>query len=212
MKIIYVVLIAFILTAEMPAQFKFGIEVGLNISKIKGSDPSIIGGGTGILLGINANYHMLDFLSVESGLYLSQKGADRIIYPNIQGAENYNYLELPLNLVYKLPITGGGMTSVLAGVYTARLLSANITPDNQGQSSAVNLEELIPASDYGLNFGIRQSFNISSGLLNFGIKYTIGLKSIDEQYNVIKYGEHIISDGTKKLYNSVVAVTAGYTF
>jgi hypothetical protein len=40
MKIIYVVLIAFILTAESSAQFKFGMEAGLNISKIKGSDPS----------------------------------------------------------------------------------------------------------------------------------------------------------------------------
>lgn len=212
MKKIFLVLLVISLFTEMPAQFKFGIEAGINISNIKGNDPSIIGGSSGFLTGINVGYDLLNFISVESGLYLSQKGMDRIIFTNLQGVEKYNYLEIPVNLFYNLPIPESGKTSVIAGVYAARLLSANITPDNQGQSSAVNLNEMIPAMDYGLNFGIRQSLNVSSGLLNFGIKYSFGLKSLDEQYNVIKYGEHIISDGSKKLYNSVIAITLGYTY
>jgi hypothetical protein len=76
----------------------------------------------------------------------------------------------------------------------------------------VSLNEIIPANDYGLNLGIRQSLNVSSGLLNFGIKYSFGLKSLDQPYEAVKYGERIISDGSKKLYNSVVAITVGYTY
>jgi hypothetical protein len=212
MKKIFLFLLVISLFTIMPAQIKFGIEAGINISNVKGKDPSIIGGSSGFLTGVKAGYNLLDFISVESGLYLSQKGMDRIIFPDIQGVEKYNYLEVPVNLFFTLPIHDFGKTSLLAGFYAARLVSADIVPDNEGQSSAVSLNEIIPANDYGLNFGIRQSLNVSSGWLNFGIKYSFGLKSLDQPYDVIKYGERIISDGSKKLYNSVVAITVGYTY
>jgi len=212
MKKIFLLLLVISFFTEMPAQFKFGIEAGVNISNIKGNDPSIIDGTSGFLTGINVGYDFLDFVSIESGLYLSQKGVQRTIFTNKHGVESYNYFELPVNLFYNLPIIEPGKTSVFAGVYAARLLSADITPNNEIQAISVNLEDMIPAFDYGLNFGIRQSFNVSSGLLNFKIKYSFGLKSLDKPYNVIKYGENIISDGSKKLYNSVVAITIGYTY
>lgn len=212
MKRIFLVLLVTSLFSELPAQINYGVEAGLNISNTKGKDPSVIGGSTGFLTGIKIGYGFRDFISVESGLYLSQKGMDRIIFPNISGVEKYNYLEFPVNLIYNLPIPESGKTSVLAGAYFAGLLSANITPDNEGQSSAVNINEMIPASDHGLNFGVRQSLNVSPGLLNLEFKYSFGLKSLDEPFNVIKYGEHITSDGSKKLYNSVIALTIGYTY
>jgi hypothetical protein len=196
----------------MPAQIKFGIEGGINISNVKGKDPSIIGGTSGFFTGVKAGYDLLDFIFIESGFYISQKGMGRILFSDIQGIEKFNYLEIPLNLFYILPIPESGKTSVFAGVYAARLISADITPDNSGQSSVVNLDEIIPINDYGLNFGIRQSLNVRSGLFNFGIKYSFGLKSLDQRYDVVKYGEHIISDGSKKLYNSVVAINVGYTY
>ena len=212
MKKTFLAIFVILLFSQAPAQFKYGIEFGFNISTIKGDDPRKISGTNGIVTGLDGQYELFDFLSIGSGLYFSQKGVTQSLYGTIQGIENYNYIEVPLNVFFTLPIPESGKTSVFAGAYIARLLSASVTPDNEGQSSAVNVDDMMRASDYGLNFGIRQGFNLSSGMLNLGIKYSIGLASLDIPYNVIKYGESFTSNGSKKLNNSVIAFTVGYTF
>jgi len=212
MKKIFLLIFIIALFSQVHAQFKYGIEVGLNLSTVKGNDPRIISGTTGIVYGINGQYELLDFLTVGSGIYLSQKGVTRSLYNSIQGIENYNYIEVPFNVFYTLPIPQSGKTFVMAGVYVARMLSASVLPDNEGQSSALNIDDMVNANDYGLNLGIFQGVRISSGMLNLGIKYSLGLASIDKSYNVIKYGESFISDGSMKLKNSVVSFTIGYTF
>jgi hypothetical protein len=212
MKKIFLFIFVILLFSEVPAQLKYGIEVGFNLSTIKGTDPRKISGTSGILTGFNGEYEFLDFLSVGTGLYLSQKGVTRSLYNTIQGVENYNYIEVPFNLFFTLPIPQSGKTSVYGGVYIARLIGASVTPGNEGQSSAVNVDDMMKLSDFGMNFGIRQGFKVSSGLLNIGIKYSLGLTSIDKSYSVIKYGESFTSDGSKKFNNSVISFTAGYTF
>ena len=212
MKKILLVIFVLALFSEVPAQFKYGFEVGLNLSSTKGDDPRRISGTSGILFGINGQYEVLNFVSVGTGLYLSQKGVTRSLYNSIQGIENYNYIEIPLNLYITLPIPQSGKTSVLGGIYVSKLLSASVTPDNEGQSSAVNVDDMMPTSDFGLNFGIIQGFKLSSGLLNIGIKYSFGLTTLDKSYNIIKYGESFSSLGNKKFYNTDVALTVGYTF
>lgn len=197
---------------ETPAQVKYGIEAGLNFATIKGNYPQKLSSTTGILIGVNAGYSLFDFLEIGTGLFLSQKGVTRILFTDVQGIETYNYLEIPLNMKIDLPIPESGKTFVIAGVYGARLISAGVNPNNQGQSSAVNLGEILPSGDYGLNFGIGQSFSISSGMLNIKVKYSLGLTSLDKSYDVIKYGEHFTSEGGKKLNNSVVSVSFGYTY
>lgn len=197
---------------ETPAQFKYGIEAGMNFATIKGNYPQKLSSTTGILIGVNAGYNLFDILQVESGLYLSQKGVTRILFTDIQGIETYNYLEIPINLKYDLPVPEPGKTFIFAGVYGAKLISAGVNPDNEGQSSAVNLGEILPATDYGLNFGIGQGFNVSSGMMNIKVEYSRGLSTLDKPYDVIKYGEHFTSDGSKKLNNSVVSVRVGYEF
>ena len=212
MKIIFVVIFVIALFSQVPAQFKYGIEVGFNSSNVKGDDSRKISGTSGIVTGINEQYELLDFLSIGSGLYFSQKGVTRSLFNTVRGIENYNYIEIPFNVFFILPIPQSGKTSVFGGAYIARLLSASVTPNNEGQSSAINIDDMMRVSDYGFNFGIRQGFNLSSGLLNLGIKYSLGLASVDKSYSVIKYGESFTSDGSKKLNNSVIAFTVGYTF
>ena len=212
MKKIIFVLFVIVFFIETPAQFKYGIEAGLNFATIKGSYPQKLSNTTGILIGINGSYNFFDFLSIESGLYLSQKGVTRILFSDIQGIETYNYLEVPLNLKYDLPIVESGKTFVFAGAYGANLLSAGVRPDNEGQSSSVNIGDILPSWDYGLNFGLGQSFYISSGMMNIRVKYSLGLATLDKAYSVIKYGATFTSDGSNKLNNSVFAISLGYTF
>jgi hypothetical protein len=212
MKKIIFVLFVLVFFIETPAQFRYGIEAGINLATIKGNYPQKLSSTTGVLIGINGSYNFFDDLSIESGLYLSQKGVTRVLFNDIQGIETYTYLEVPLNLKYNLPITESGKTFIFAGLYGAKLLSAGVRPDNEGQSSSVNLGDMIPSWDYGINVGLGQSFNISSGMMNIKVKYSLGLATLDKSYNVIKYGEQFSSYGSKKLNNSVFAITVGYTF
>jgi len=212
MKKIIFILFVIVFFIETPAQFRYGIEAGINIATIKGNYPQKLSSTTGILIGINGSYNFFDDLSIESGLYLSQKGVTRILFNDIQGIETYTYLEVPLNLKYNLPITEPGKTFIFGGLYGANLLSAGVRPDNEGQSSSVNLGDMIPSWDYGINIGLGQSFNISSGMMNIKIKYSLGLATLDKAYNVIKYGETFTSNGSSKLNNSVISVSFGYTY
>lgn len=212
MKKIIIVLFVISFFIETPAQIKYGIEAGLNISTIKGNYPHTLSSTTGILVGINADYYFLDFLSVEAGLYLSQKGVIRILFSDIQGIETYNYLEIPINIKYNLPIEEPGKTFIIAGVYGANLLSAGVRPDNEGQSSSVNLGDILPSWDYGINFGLGQSFNLNSGMMNIKVTYSLGLVTLDKSFKVIKYGETFSSDGSNKLNNSVIGISLGYTY
>jgi hypothetical protein len=212
MKKIFLVIFVIALFSQVQAQFKYGIEVGYNLSTVKGNDPRILSGTNGIITGLNGQYEFLDYLAVGTGFYFSQKGVTRSLFNSIQGIENYNYIEVPFNLFFTLPIPQPGKTTVFAGAYIARLLSASVLPDNEGQSSAVNIDDMMSASDYGLNFGISQGINVSTGMLNLGVKYSLGLSSIDKVYSVTKYGEPFSSDGSLKLHNSVFAFMVGYTF
>src|SRR5664280_746110 len=134
MKKLIFVLFVIVFFIETPAQFKYGIEAGLNLSTIKGNYPQKLNSTTGILIGLNGNYSFFDFLSIESGLYLSQKGVTRILFSDIQGIETYNYLEIPLNLKYNLPIEEPGKTFVFAGVYGACLLYTSPSPRDRTRS------------------------------------------------------------------------------
>ena len=212
MKKIIFILFVIVFFIETPAQFKYGIDAGLNLATIKGNYPQKLSNTTGVLIGINGSYNFFDFLSIETGFYLSQKGVTRILFSDIQGIETYNYLEVPLNLKYNLPIAEQGKTFVFAGVYEARLLSAGVRPDNEGQSSSVNIGDILPSWDFGLNFGLGQSFYISSGMMSIRLKYSLGLTTLDKSYNVTKYGATFTSDGSNKLNNSVVSVSLGYTY
>ena len=211
MKKIFLFIFVIALCSQTFSQFKYGIEAGLNLSNIKGDDPRKISGTSGIVTGINGQYELFNFLSVGTGLYYSQKGATRSLFNKIQGIENYNYIEVPFNVFYTIPIPQSGKTSVFAGFYAAHLLSASVTPDNEGQSSAVNIDDMMRTSDYGMNFGVRQGFNLSSGMINFGIKYSLGLASLDYK-DAKKYGELIPGSGNSKLYNSAITFTIGYSY
>jgi hypothetical protein len=210
-KFFFIIFVIFIFN-NLQAQIKYGIEAGLNASTIKGNDPGKLGGTSGLLLGINVSYDLFDYISVGSGLFLSQKGVNHYIYGTSVGTERYNYLEIPITLTYNLPIPEAGKTFVFAGGYAASLLNASVSPNNEGLSSDINIGEMFPKGDYGIIMGVGQSFSVSSGTLNFKIKYSLGMVSMDKTYNIFVYGEPLISDGSKKLNNSVISFTIGYTF
>ena len=78
-KIIFVLfIISFFI--ETPAQFKYGIEAGLNISTIKGNYPQKLSNTTGILIGINGSYNFFDIILIIKRVYFpAPKYPDHLI-------------------------------------------------------------------------------------------------------------------------------------
>ncbi|SIN66125.1 porin family protein [Chitinophaga niabensis] len=150
--------------------------------------------------GLVADIHLVKGLYLQPQVLISKKGAKMeqrantsfIIYRGDLKTE-LTYLELPLNLVYKMPL-GPGKLVAGAGGYCARGLSGKFddrvtqttlpggTPNKNEIRGKIYFEDKIPAaheptyyykkSDHGLNF--MAGYEFKNGLI-FNASYSLGL-------------------------------------
>ena len=132
-------------------EWTFAPEAGLNISKVSGH------GSTGeYKLGLKAgfviNMPLSDHMFLQPGLFYTQKG-----FKEYEWNTNLNYVELPLNLLYRFNLGKGGKLFASAGLYAAYAVSGRITIENGSLSSKIEFgnqwSETAPF-DFGANAGI----------------------------------------------------------
>ena len=190
------------------AQIEYGVKAGLNFSTLidKDNDGAVTENSstkTGFHIGFTAEYSFTDKFAFESGLLYSSKGTNSRYTDSgttYKETLNLNYLEIPLNAVYKIEL-GNKKVLLKAGPYLGFAFSGKYIYDD-GSSDKVNIgsdrnNDEIKALDFGLNFGA-----------GIGIKsYTLGL-----QY---EFGLANISPDTSngyKISNSVFGISLGYKF
>lgn len=163
-------------------QTKFGVQAGLNLSKLRTQH----GGNTVDGHSSVTNFHLKGYadifvtnnISVQPGLSLMGRGgkeADPIT------TYNYQSLDIPVNILYHIPLKGNSIF-LGAGPFAGLNLSGKIK-FNEGGSEDLEFGPILEASedewkriDYGVNF--LTGYKISKGfLLNLG--YSIGLADID---------------------------------
>ena len=111
------------------AQTSFGIRGGVQFFNLNGKDES--GDNwqnklhTGFHLGVNAEVPVAEDFYVQPGLLFSVKGA-KTKYPNADVKTNLNYLEIPVNFLYK-PALGEGKLLLGFGPYLAYGLGGKAT-------------------------------------------------------------------------------------
>jgi hypothetical protein len=108
-------------TAAAQAQINFAPEVGLNISTMKYSTNSTSSESkslAGIKAGAFVELPFNKVVSLEPGVFYSRKGGE---YSNILGTTTttLDYVEVPVNLKFSLPLGIGGRPFVYAGPYFA---------------------------------------------------------------------------------------------
>ncbi len=221
MKKIYTLLILAFLSMHIFAQdqsnFKFGLKAGVNLNgaKIKftyeGADivsKTIIS----FQFAGYADYAISPSISIQSGLALNGKGG-KIEYVStfsgltLKGDSTINimYLEIPLNIVYKI-----NNIYVGAGPYFAYALSGKTkysreipglyNEDGTGKVEFGDDDYLtqLKRSDYGINFLL--GYQLESGL-NLTAGYALGLRNLvpnpPEDYRV---------------KNSTISLSIGYSF
>jgi hypothetical protein len=204
-KLILAVLAAgSVFTASAQSKTTFGISGGVNFAKIAVSlEGTSLSASTGSLTtfsaGVFADAPVSTNFSIQPGLYYTGKGGSTTVDNETQKAKLY-YLQLPVNVVYNVPVTAG---KVFFGVgpYAAYGLSG--TQEATGIASrdvkfGSDVDSDIKRTDFGATGLV--GFNFKNGLL-FKANYDLGLS------NTTPNNEMGI-----KSKNRVFGVSVGYTF
>ena len=205
---IFFVLYAF----QASAQFTFGIKAGLNLANMIDKDDSQTYSTdyktkTGFHIGVTGEYAISDNFFVEPGLLISTKGF-RIEQDGIKFSANLNYIELPINAMYKIDM-GSAKIFILAGPYLAYAVSGKykadqaVLGDNEDQKEQkINIgsdkgKDDIKGFDFGLNFGAGLQYNA----ITFGLQYGLGLANLS-----------LYTDNGSLMKNNVIGISLGYKF
>lgn len=200
-KVLLLALVAVCCVLPASAQFKFGVEAGLNASKAS-VDEFSAKNRTGWFIGPKAQFSLpILGLGVDAALLYSQKymelNADEETVSDDNITKNMPYLEIPINLKYNI-----GFSSLL-GAYIATgpqyswyLGGKTLTWNGVKQGS-------LETSSFSWNVGV--GINAFSHL-QVGVTYNIALGQTGEVQNVI--------DATKtaKLKNNTWQVRLAYMF
>jgi len=215
-KQVVLVLLALVGTLSTYAQVSFGIKAGYNNSGVSGGDGSEFTKRlSGFHVGGIADISLAENFSLQPQLLFIIKGAKSEAFKGTVGGTeiefpaqklSFNYLELPVNFLYKHEV-GAGSIFVGAGPYVGFGLSGKLKAGDEdadvkfdgkkgseidaNDDAAMHLKRI----DAGANF--LAGYELKNGLL-FGVNYSLGLTNLDP-------------DGSKSK-NNYFGVSVGYLF
>jgi hypothetical protein len=184
------------------AQVSFGVKAGFSSSSVSFDESEGTKRLAAFHAGVIADLSLAESFSLQPQLLYSAKG---VKVPDIDANLNVttasyklNYLELPVNFLYK-PQVGPGKLFVGAGPYLALGLSGKyqdikVKFDGKKAEDLDETDENIHAKalDAGANF--LAGYELNNGLL-FSINYSLGLTNIDPDGSKSKNGYFGISVG-----------------
>lgn len=200
-------LLLLFITVQSFAQVKFGVKAGLNLSNMTEKDDVHTYSNnykmkTGFHLGVTAEFPISEFFSFEPALLYSTKGfIDKDL--DYKATASVNYLEIPMNAIYKINL-GGTMMLISAGPYLGFALSGKYKGTEHGLDfdESINIgnnedTDDIKALDYGLNIGV----GVEIKQIIIGLQYGLGLANISTY----------TGEGSKSS-NKVIGISVGYKF
>lgn len=191
---------------------KWGLKTGVNLAKYSyGNDD-----GDNPETDHATNFHVTGYLdlpvgrmfSVQPGLSLQGKGAEYFDTENTELKDNTMWLEVPVNLVGKIPLGLGGANIFLgAGPYASFGLSGErkFTYNDDRDDIKSDLEFGDDAGDdlKGVDFGVNflGGVQLNSGF-NIGAGYGLGLSDLRPSGD----------GGNGQINNRVISFSVGYAF
>jgi hypothetical protein len=130
---------------------RFGVEGG----------PNILWGAIGLHIGPVAEFPLSGKLSIKPGLFYSEKGY--VLTGPYAPFVKMNYLELPVLLVYKMPLNKKGLK-----------LDFDFGP-NTGYM--IDHSSLTHHPD-GFDYGIKAGFGFEKGVFSLGMNFNIGFNNL----------------------------------
>ena len=159
------------------------------------------------------NFHVTGYMnaplstnfSIQPGISLQGKGGKFVDNANLEIEQNTMWIEVPVNLVGKLPVGSATHLFLGAGPYLGFAISGQNEVTTNGSSSERDLEFGTDDSDdlKGIDFGVNVlgGVQLNSGL-NLGAGYGIGLTDLRPTE----------SGGEGKTTNRVLSFSVGFSF
>ena len=211
---LFAVLMLLFVATQSFAQINFGVKAGVNLANMTSQDDennyakdTPYEMKTGFHAGITAAFSISENFAIEPGVLYSAKGfAEEYSGANIK--YNINYLEVPINAVYKID-AGSVKVLIFAGPYLGYAISAKVKSDEailgengDQKEETVSIgtdkeEDAVVPFDFGVNFGAGAEM---SGI-SLSFQYGLGLA------NTSPYSEYSYSSK-----NKVIGISLGYKF
>jgi hypothetical protein len=200
-KLLVVPFALFSLIALNAQNIKFGVTAGASISsqKFKSSGISISGDSKiGFTAGVLADMGINENFVFQPGLNFTQKGS-KISSGGVTATQTLNYIELPLNFLYKAPAGSG---SFFGGIGPVLGYGISGKTESGGESEDVHFgsSDNDDYKPFEFSGNILAGYEFSNGFL-VSVNYNHGLS------NIVNSGG---SDVTGK--NSYIGIRIGYKF
>jgi hypothetical protein len=220
-KLLLTLSLVFLTTFSFAQTLNFGVKAGVNLSTISFTDPLPnyafdAQNKTGFQAGVVANIGFQHF-DIQPGLLFITKGQkfteEESITLNSQnysyhntGSERFNYLELPVNLLYKIQVAPGTKIYAGGGPYLGYGLSGT-TIDHLTGSQTSNYTG-------GVTFGNDEAKD-DYKLFDYGVNFTAGVQLIKHFTIDLSYAlglKNINWTPGGDLKNRSLALSVGYLF
>jgi len=202
---IFLILIMTATLVKAQSELRFGPTVGINFATIGGKDANQLvnnlSSKTGLYIGGFMNYQFSDMFALQPEIAYSMKGATAADQ-GVNYTFTLNYIEVPVLLKFYIPIAGASniKPSLYAGPDFAFNVASSVEGSANGQTQTLDQSSNTKGFDFGLVFGGGIGFNVGTGLLDFSLRYTLGMTSFDN------------SGSNLTLTNGVFSINAGYAF
>jgi hypothetical protein len=216
--IIIAVLVAVTANAAVAGNTSFGLKAGLNFATITDNptswDPNM-SFKPGIAAGAFVIYGFNDWLSLQPELLYSQRGVTSKLLDydivDVDLTASFNYVEIPLLLVYTVPLKGSFRPIFYAGPVLSYMLSSEAKLSASILSVSVDMGSVTHVNDFGGIIGTGFRWDVGNGMVTFDIRYQRGFT------NVITTGDFEINGDPQvieadDIKNQGFAFLLGYVF
>ncbi len=182
-KFLKTLFIVLVFTSTLYAQIgiKAGVNMANQIESLSSQDiadgfnrENLTGYQVGLVFQLNPRK---SGIGAEIAVLVSQKGfsfSDSLSTENsiARGYQELNYLEVPLNLRYKIKLGFLGVYGY-GGVYAGYALNGRNVTETEDTSADIGFKDLMDRADYGYNLGLGVEF---FSKIQFGLNLSQGLK------------------------------------
>jgi len=176
---------------------------GINFAKFGGSDVGNVDTRTGFMAGVFVSLPLGKYLAIVPTAAYSQEGTSVDVGGGITGSFKLDYIEVPVLLKLSAPLAGTGHLRpyVLAGPALGFLISCKIKASSGSQSAEANCDDpSVGANAKSLQFSTHFGAGLEIGRLMLGLRYQLGLTSIDD------------TGADADVKNRVLSIVGGYGF
>jgi hypothetical protein len=203
-----VILLTMTMGSFAQSKFRFGPKAGINISNMLAKDNDVnmskdIKMKIGFHIGGIVEYSFTEKFALEPGLLLSTKGY-KIDFDGMKGTLNIDYLEIPINAIYKISLGGDAIKIFFAaGPYLGIALTGKSKSEVAGQKTEKKI--MIGSGEYKdikpIDFGLNIGAGVEIKSILFGFQYGLGLANVSP-----------VTTNGAKMANRVIGISFGYLF